>query len=280
MSNLLDWGIVATIARQELRITLRSRWVLVYATIFAVLALAVSYFGLAVIEFTGFQEFDRTAVSLLNLVLYIVPLATMLMAVQSFRTEGGATDHLFAEPVTVTEIVLGKVIGLMGAHVLATVLGFSFTGVFVGSKVGTQGVSSYLVLVGFTVLVGMVFVAIASLLTISAGRGARAYAVVLVAWFVIVLLFDLVIIGLSFALPENWANRTAFAGVFLNPVDAARVGTMLAISGKEMFGSAGAQLVRLLGGVSEAVVLLVASLLFWIAIPIVGSILTLGRQDL
>ena len=280
MSSLLDWGIVATIARQELRITLRSRWVLVYAAIFAVLALAVSYFGLAVIEFTGFQEFDRTAVSLLNLVLYIVPLATMLMAVQSFRTEGGATDHLFAEPVTVTEIVLGKVVGLMGAHVLATVLGFSFTGVFVGAKVGTQGVSSYLVLVGFTVLVGMVFVAIASLLTIVAGRGARAYAVVLVAWFLIVLLFDLVIIGLSFALPENWANRTAFAGVFLNPVDAARVGTMLAISGKEMFGPAGAQLVRLLGGVGEAIALLVAALFVWIVIPTAGSILILGRQDL
>jgi Cu-processing system permease protein len=280
MSNQLDWKIVTTIIRQELRVTLRSRWVLVYAAIFAVLALAVSYFGLAVIEFTGFQEFDRTAVSLLNLVLYIVPLATMLMAVQSFRTEGGATDHLFAEPVTVTEIVLGKVFGLMGAHVLATVLGFSFTGVLVGAKVGTRGISSYLILVSFTILVGMAFAAVASLLTIIAGRGARAYAVVLVAWFVIVLLFDLVIIGLSFALPENWANRTAFAGVFLNPVDAARVGTMLAISGKEMFGPAGAQLVRLLGGVREAIALLVAALFFWIVLPTAGSIFTLSRQDL
>ncbi len=280
MSDLLDWGIVATIARQELRITLRSRWVLVYAAIFAVLALAVSYFGLAVIQFTGFQEFDRTAVSLLNLILYIVPLATMLMAVQSFRTEGGATDHLFAEPVTVAEIVLGKVVGLMGAHVLATVLGFSFTGVLVGAKVGIRGLSSYLVLVGFTLLIGIAFAAIASFLTIIAGRGARAYAVVLVAWFVIVLLFDLVIIGLSFALPENWANRAAFAGVFLNPVDAARVGTMLAISGKEMFGPAGALLVRFLGGVGEAIALLVAALFFWIVIPTAGSILALGRQDL
>jgi len=68
-----------------------------------------------------------------------------------------ADDQLFAEPVTVTEIVLGKVIGLVAAHILATVLGFSFTGVLVGSKVGTAGMSSYLVLVGFTILVGVVF---------------------------------------------------------------------------------------------------------------------------
>lgn len=280
MRSVLDWRIVLTIGRHELRITLRSRWVVIYAAMFGVLALAVSYFGLTVIEFTGFQEFNRTAVSLLNLVLYVVPLATMLMAVGSFRTEGGANDHLFAEPVTFTEIVFGKVLGLMTAHVLATVLGFGLTGVLVGSKVGTRGISSYLVLVGFTVLVGMVFVSIASLLTILAGRGARAYAVVLVTWFALVLLFDLAVIGLSFVLPEMWANRTAFAAVFLNPVDATRVGTMLAISGKEMFGPAGAQLVRWLGGVGESVLLLVATLVFWITLPAAGSILALRRQDL
>jgi Cu-processing system permease protein len=227
MSFFPSLRIVATIARQELRIILRNRWIVIYSAIFAVLTLAVSYFGLAVIEFTGFQEFNRTAVSLLNLVLYIVPLATMLMAVQSFRAEGGATDQLFAEPVTLTEIVLGKMTGLVSAHVLATVLGFSFTGVLVGAKVGTRGVSSYLALVGFTILVGIVFVAIASMLTILAGRGNRAYAVVLVAWFAMVLLFDLLIIGLSFVLPETMASRTAFAGVFLNPIDATRVATLL-----------------------------------------------------
>lgn len=280
MSSLPDLSIVAAIARQELRITLRSRWLLIYAAIFAVLTLAVSYFGLTVIEYTGFQEFDRIAVSLLNLVLYIVPLATMLMAVQSFRTEGGATDQLFAEPVTVTEIVLGKVTGLVVAHVIATILGFSFTGILVGAKAGTRGFSSYLGLVGFTILVGLVFIALSSMLTILARRGARSYAVVLVAWFVLVLLFDLVIIGLSFALPEIWANRTAFAGVFLNPIDATRVATMLAISGKEMFGPAGAQLVRGLGGIAQAVAMLVAALIAWTVLPIVVGTVALSRQDL
>jgi Cu-processing system permease protein len=280
MSFFPSLRIVATIARQELRIILRNRWIVIYSAIFAVLTLAVSYFGLAVIEFTGFQEFNRTAVSLLNLVLYIVPLATMLMAVQSFRAEGGATDQLFAEPVTLTEIVLGKMTGLVSAHVLATVLGFSFTGVLVGAKVGTRGVSSYLALVGFTILVGIVFVAIASMLTILAGRGNRAYAVVLVAWFAMVLLFDLLIIGLSFVLPETMASRTAFAGVFLNPIDATRVATLLAISGKEMFGPAGAQLVRLLGGVPQAVTLLVSVLAVWVALPTAVGTVSLSRQDL
>lgn len=280
MIDLPSLRIVGIIARQELRIILRNHWIMFYSAIFAVLTLAVSYFGLAVIEFTGFQEFNRTAVSLLNLVLYIVPLATMLMAVQSFRTEGGATEQLFAEPVTLTEIVLGKMSGLIGAHILATVLGFSFTGVLVGAKVGMRGMSSYLALVGFTILVGIVFVAVASMLTILARRGNRAYAIVLVAWFAMVLLFDLLIIGLSFVLPETIANRTAFAGVFLNPIDATRVATLLTISGKEMFGPAGAQLVRSLGGIPQAVTFLVSVLVVWIAIPTAVGTVSLSRQDL
>lgn len=280
MLALPNLHIVAAIARQELRIVLRNRWILAYSAIFAVLTLAVSYFGLAVIEFTGFQEFNRTAVSLLNLVLYIVPLATMLMAVQSFRTEGGATDQLFAEPVTLTEIVLGKLSGLVSAHVLATVLGFSFTGALVAAKVGLVGIGSYLTLVGFTILVGIAFLALSSMLTILAHRGNRAYAVVLVAWFAMVLLFDLVIIGLSFVLPETLANRTAFAGVFLNPVDATRVATLLAISGREMFGPAGAQLVRLLGGVPQAIAMLLSALVAWIVVPTAIGTLSLSRQDL
>jgi Cu-processing system permease protein len=280
MAGPANFKIVGIIARQELRIILRNRWIVAYSAIFAALTLAVSYFGLAVIEFTGFQEFDRTAVSLLNLVLYIVPLATMLMAVQSFRSEGGATEQLFAEPVTLTEIVLGKMTGLAGAHILATVIGFGFTGVLVGAKVGSRGIGSYLALVGFTVLVGMVFIAVSSMLTILAGRGARSYAVVLVAWFGLVLLFDLLIIGLSFLLPETLANRTAFAAVFLNPIDATRVATLLVISGKEMFGPAGAQLVRLLGGIPQAVTLLLLALGAWIALPTMVGTYSLSRQDL
>jgi Cu-processing system permease protein len=277
---LPQWRPVATIARHELRIVLRSRWIPIYALIFASLTLAVSYFGLTVVEYTGFQEFDRTAVSLLNLVLYVVPLATMLMAVQSFRAEGGATDQLFTEPVTKGEIVLGKLIGLSLAHILATVVGFGLTGILIGIEVGDTGFQSYLVLVGFTILVGLVFLSLSAWLAILSGRRARAYAVVLVTWFFLVLLFDLLVIGLSFILPETWANRVAFVGVFLNPVDATRVATMLAISGKELFGPAGAQLVRGLGGVPQAVALLCLTLAAWVGLPAVAAALTLDRQDL
>lgn len=259
---------------------LRNRWVLAYSAVFAVLTLAISYFGLTVIEFTGFQGFERTTASLLNLVLYLVPLASMLMGVQSFSVDGGVTDQLFCEPVTRAEIVLGKLAGMIAANVLAMLAGFGLAGLAIARSVGTAGLSHYLVLVGFSILTGMAFAALAAFLTIAMRRTARAYAVVLVAWFVLVLLFDLIVIGVSFLLPEGMANRTAFAATFLNPVDAARVGALLATGGKEVFGLAGTLLTRSLGGVPIAVGALVLALLGWIAVPTSGAILVLNKQDL
>jgi Cu-processing system permease protein len=271
---------LAVIARQELRVLLRSRWVLVYAAVFAVLTSGVSYFGLAVIEYTGFQSFERTAVSLLNLVLYVVPLATMLMAVQSFRPEGGVTEQLLAEPVTRAEVVLGKLLGLAGAHTLATLLGFGATGALIALEVGTAGLGAYVTVVGFTLLVGLVFLAVASLLTLLARRGLRAYALVMVAWFGFVLLFDLLVVGATFVLPEAWANRLAVGAVFANPIDATRVATLLSVAGKELFGPAGAVLTRTLGGTAPATALLVSVLALWIVVPAALAIGALRRQDL
>ncbi len=275
----VDPRTLAVIARQELRVLLRSRWVVAYAAVFAVLAFGVSYFGLAVVEYTGFQSFDRTAVSLLNLVLYLVPLASMLMAVQSFRPEGGVTEQLLAEPATRAEIVFGKLLGLVGAHLLATLLGFGFTGALIAVKVGTLGLPAYLAVVGYTLLIGAVFLALASLLTLLARRGIRAYALILVAWFVLVLLFDLVVLGATFLLPEVWANRLALFAVFANPVDAARVAALLTVAGREVFGAAGAQLTRALGGTGAAAALLTAVLVVWAVVPAVAAAVTLRRQD-
>ena len=280
MTGRVELRTLGVIARQELRVLLRSRWVLAYAAVFGVLTFGVSYFGLAVVEFTGFQSFDRTAVSLVNLVLYVVPLAAMLMAVQSFRPEGGVTEQLLAEPVTRAEIVLGKLAGLAGAHLLATLLGFGFTGALIAVKVGTSGLPAYLAVVGYTLLVGVVFQALGCLLTLAARRGLRAYALVMVAWFVLVLLFDLLVIGATFLLPEAWANRLALAALFANPIDAARVATLLSVAGKEMFGPAGAQLARALGGTAPATVLLTAVLVVWVLVPAGLATAVLRRQDL
>jgi len=277
--NAIEMKPVLIIARHELRIILRNRWVALYAAVFAILTLAVSYFGLAVIQFTGFQGFERTSVSLLNLVLYIVPLGSMLMGVQSFTKEGGATDQLFTEPVTRAEIVLGKIIGVSFAGFIALTAGFGFAGALIAAKVGTYGLEDYVALAGMAFILSVVFVAIAALIAILHRRSVKAYATILAVWFFLVIFFDLGVIGVTFLLPEGYANKTAFTALFLNPVDGGRVAALLVIAGKEVLGAAGAELLRLIGGAGKGVALLLASLVAWTIVPAIVSVKVLERQD-
>ena len=100
----MDINAVITIAKQELTINIRNKWTLIFAAVFSVLVLAISYFGLLTAGSIGFQGFTRTSASLLNLVLYIVPLVALVMGTLSFTSEKSASELLFAQPVTRSEI--------------------------------------------------------------------------------------------------------------------------------------------------------------------------------
>jgi len=112
----MDFNAIRAIARQELIINIRNRWTIVFAAAFGVLVIAISFFGLVTAGAIGFQGFQRTSASLLNLVLYIIPLVAMTMGTLSFSSEKSASELLFSQPVTRTEILLGKLAGLFAAN--------------------------------------------------------------------------------------------------------------------------------------------------------------------
>ena len=66
---------IVIIAESEIIASIRGRWTHIFALIFAVLVSGISYFGLSASGYSGtMQDFSRTTLSLLNLVLYIIPL--------------------------------------------------------------------------------------------------------------------------------------------------------------------------------------------------------------
>ena len=104
----MDFNAIFNIARLELTINIRNRWTLIFAFAFAALVVAIAYFGLVTAGTVGFQGFLRTSASLLNLVLYIVPLVALVMGTMSFTSEKNSGDLLYAQPVTRIEILIGK----------------------------------------------------------------------------------------------------------------------------------------------------------------------------
>src|SRR5262249_40049010 len=102
------------LTRKEIRDALRNRWFILYAICFAALSLALSSVALAGTGRFGMAGFGRTAASLINLVMLIVPLMglTLGAAALSGERERGTLETLLAQPIGRAEVFLGKFLGL------------------------------------------------------------------------------------------------------------------------------------------------------------------------
>lgn len=268
-------------ARQELALAVRSRWTQVFAGVFAALALAVAASGYVLSGGMGVQDFARTAVSLVQLVLLLVPLTSLLIGVSSLAPEREA-EILFSQPVARWAVLLGRLLGLFLALAAAQGLGLGAAGIVVFSQSGPEGLGGYVALGLGALALTAVFLGLAALIAVRGlGRGrSRPLAVALVTWFGAVVLFDLAALGAASLLPSGTASRLLIASVILNPVDAVRTGALLAIEGAAAFGAASLAFLRFTGGPARGAAVLAASVLLWATVPAWLAMRRIERTDI
>ncbi len=279
----MDCQIVRAIAAQEFRVHIRSKWTLLFGVVFAALSLGISYFGMITAGLVGFQSFTRTSASLLNLVIYLVPLISLTMGALSFTGERGAAELLFAQPVERSEILLGKVAGLFLSVAAAICFGFGAAGVVIAVNADGapgSGAGGYAALVGLTLLMSFIFLSLGAMVALLARTRARAFGYGLFVWFFLVLFYDLLVMGLAFLLQERAANALIFVSLFGNPADMVRVSALIAMGGTTIFGAAGALLIKFLGGAVIGGVALVLALFAWAALPLAIAARILQGQDI
>lgn len=268
-------------ARYELVLAVRSRWLQWFAVVFAALALGVSGAGYILSGGHGVQDFSRTAVSLVQIVLLLVPLAALVFGGLALTPERGAAELLYSQPVSRGAILLGRMLGVWLALAAAEVIGFGIAGIFTQSQAGNDGLWRYGALVATAVALTGVFLAIAALLaSINAGRRTRVLAAALVVWFVTVVMFDVAVLSVASLLRSGSASRLLITATLINPVDAARTGSLLAIEGTAAFGAASLALLRFTGGAGMAAVLVAMSLVAWLIAPLVMAMRALSRADI
>lgn len=271
-----------TCARQELSLSVRSQWTQIFSVVFAVLALAVAASGYVLSGGYGFQDFARTAASLLQLVLLLVPLAALLFGVITFTPDRGSAELLYSQPVSRYAVVGGQLLGAFLALVGAQAIGFGAAGLVIFTQSGAEGVSGFLGVMAGSAALTAIFLGLAA--AISAGdttdRRARNLAIALVIWFGAVVLFDVAVLGVASLLPSGLASRVLIVSTLVNPIDAARTSTLLAVEGKTAFGAGSLAFLRFTGGPAGAAAWLGASIVAWTALPLIAAGIRVRRSDI
>lgn len=276
----MDLRTIYHIARAELVITIRNRWTIIFAVVFGGLVASIAYFGVIAEGFSGLQSFTRTSASILNLVLYIVPLVALTMGTLSFTGDKGATELLYSQPLLRSEVILGKLLGLFFSISLSTLIGFTLAAGIILAGTGPEGLQKYLLFVLLSLALSLVFLGIAVLVATLNRRKSRAFGVSLFLWFFFVLFYDLIALGGTLFLKGPSANVFLFVSLFGNPVDMVRVSTLILLENITIFGAAGAVMLRFLGGEVSSIALLVAGLAVWAVVPVLVANRLMRRQDL
>jgi Cu-processing system permease protein len=222
---MVEWAPVFIVARKELRDRLRSRWVVAVAAIFTVFALVIAYFGAAQGGAVGFQRMDVTITSLVSLVVYLVPLIALILGYDAVvaERERGSLDLLLSQPLTRLELLLGKYLGLAAALALSTIAGFGLVGVLMSYGIGLPALGRYAIFVGSTLMMGLAFLSLAVLVSVTAASRVSASGMAIALWFFFVLIFDLIVLGLLVATATHPMASVMPALLLFNPADVFRI---------------------------------------------------------
>jgi len=267
-------------ARQELLLAVRSRWTQIFAAVFGALSLAVAASGYILSGGAGMQDFSRTAVSLVQLILLLTPLTSLVIGVLTLSPERGSAELLFSQPVSRRAILYGRILGLFIALAAAQAIGLGAAGLVVFSRSGQTGLAGYGILFLGALVLTAIFLGIAALLASGGvGRRARALALALIVWFAAVVLFDVAALGAASLLPSGAASRLLIGAVLVNPIDAVRTAALLGIQGTTAFGAASLAFLRFTKGPAGAAALLALSALAWMVVPAALAARRLDRTD-
>ena len=214
----------------------------------------------------GFAGFGRTAASLINLVLLIVPLMALTIGAQSLagEQERSTLTYLLAQPVTRLEVFLGKYLGLLLSLLASLALGFGIAGLVMALNGGAGSPLAYIRLVGQTFLLSLTMLSVGFLISALSRRAGVAIGIGLFLWLAFVFLGDLGLMGTAIAL--KLPIEQLFLLALANPLQVFKMASILDINATlDILGPAGIFAMQEFGRRLRFVFLGVMAL--WIVLP-------------
>jgi Cu-processing system permease protein len=264
---MLDFNNVITISLKELQDARRNRWYLIYVLVFTGLSLALAWMGMTGLGDYGLAGFGRTAASIINIVLLVVPLMGLTLGAISLagERERNTLQYLLAQPVTQFEVLFGKYLGLAIALFSALVLGFGISGIFIALQGGSAEINLYLLMVLLAFMLALVSLSLGFLISSMVRKGSTAISIALFIWLLLLIFGDLGLMGTSIMLRLGVGQLLTLT--LLNPMQIFKIAAILNIRGSlEVLGPAGIYALRTYG--NQLMPGLIGILLAWTLLPL------------
>jgi len=268
---------ILSFARREFLDALSSRWFILYTVAFSVLSIAVSFMSLAGSGSEGFAGFGRTTAGLLNLIMLVVPLMALIAGAGSIagERERGTLLYLLAQPISRTELLLGKYIGLAIAMCCSMGVGFGLSAAVLAWKAGGVGLGSFTMLILYTCLLALAMLSVGMLLSVLSRRSGVATGLGLFCWLVLVFVSDLGLMAGTVIFKLR--VQEVFAIAIANPLQAFKMGVIVNMNASlDVLGPVGTYASHTFGDSLSA--LLSVTIVLWIILPLIAALLLFRKR--
>lgn len=267
-------------AAWEFQAAARSRWVVGTAGAFAALCLAVSLLGMRSLRELGLSGVGPASAALINLGILLPGVMGLLLGANVIvaAREQGVLPLMAAQPISRTSLIAGPFLGVSAALAVAILFGFGAAAIVLSGVARQSDVGPLLALVGSTLAVAVACVSIGLCISSWSRTRLQATSTAITLWFLLALGMDLALVAVAPAIRMGPVGL--LVAVLCNPLEAGRVLALLAASPDgTVLGPFGAYLVESFGSAGASAIL-VGSLVFWVAAPLLVARWIIARSDM
>ena len=211
--------------------------------------------------------------SLLNILLIIVPLVSIIFSTIYIYNSAEFIELLVSQPLKRSTLWMSEFIGLSSA------MSFAY---FIGAGIPIllyQPDAVGLTMIGTGILLSIIFVSIALLASVKTRDKAKGIGVAILLWFYFSIIFDGIVLFILFQFQDYPMEKPMLIFTALNPIDLSRILILLKMDISALMGYTGAVFQDFFG-TATGMIIAVATLLLWAAIPCWFSVRSFVRKDL
>ncbi|WP_188592197.1 ABC transporter permease [Paenibacillus silvae] len=222
------------IARKELKTGFRNPWAYSFLVLFCTFSLSLLMLNAQ----NPVQGYSSTTGSMLNLILYLLPLMTLFLGSFSLTAEkeDGSWQLLSTYPIGTLSFITGKYIGLAAVLLTIVAFGYGLMGVISWLLGNPIDLLTYGLFLAFSCGLVLLFLGIALLIGSLSRNRWQALTIAVSIWFFAVIGWPALLLAVLGMMPYLWIKPLLVLLTFLNPAELVRLYIVIKLGGGSILG--------------------------------------------
>ncbi len=238
-----------------------------------VVAYTLFLFAITFCVFSLEDNTEKGLLTLLNLILFIVPLVSIIFSTIYIYNSSEFIELLVSQPIRRKSIWLSLFTGLAGALTLAFIIGAGIPLlIYVRSVTGLM-----MILNG--ILISVIFASLAMVAAVRTRDKAKGIGFSILLWLFFSLVYDGFVLFLLFQFSDYPLEKAMIFISALNPIDLGRILILLKMDVSALMGYTGA-VFKEFYGTEKGLIVSFSAMILWILLPLLYSLRKFNRKDL